>query len=141
MGTMVPGVILAGGGIPGRGSLSVASKLSIATLKAMLKQAKGGNNDKMPTKNQWFHRFLFGEYRDKEVGGRKITSRSVRASTKLGKIPLLPLLKVDGKEMCLAWHTKVMCNPGQCSQECDHVEYSEQEYAPLSQWCKDHYPK
>ena len=60
---------------------------------------------------------------------------------KLGKILKLPCSKVDGKEMCLAWHTKGMRNPGQCLRECDHVEYSEQEYAPLSQWCKDNYPK
>ena len=84
---------------------------------------------------------MFGECRDRTVGGRKITSRSVRKTIKLGKIPPLPLLKVDWKEMYLAWHTKGMCNPGQCPQEYDHVEYSEQEYAPLSQWCRDNYPR
>ena len=98
MGTMVPGVILAGGGIPG-GSLSVAPQLSVATLEATPKQVKGGNEDKVPTKNQWLHQVLFGEYRAREVVRRQITSRSLRDLIKLGKIPKLPNLKVDKKEM------------------------------------------
>ena len=111
----------------------------MATLKALLK-AKGGGS-KMPTKNQWFHQVLFGEYKDREIRGKKIASRAVREAIKEGKLPSLPLSKVDGKEMCLAWHTKGMCNLGQCPRECNHVEYSEQEYASLTQWRKDNYPK
>ena len=96
---------------------------------------------KMPTKNQWFHQVLFGIYKDREVGGKKIASRAVRGTIKERKLPPLPLSKVDGKEICLAWHMKGMCNQGKCPRECDHVEYSEQEYAPLIQWCKDNFPK
>ena len=136
---MIPGIISAGVDVPG-GSLSVASQLSVATLEALLK-AKGGRGSKMPTKKQWFHQVLFGNYRDREVGGKRLASRAVRDAIKEAKLPPLPLSKVDGKEMCLAWHTTGMCNPGQCPRECDHVEYSEQEYAPLTQWCKDNYPK
>ena len=89
---IVPGMISAGGGIPG-GSLSVVSQLSLATLEAMLKQAKGGNNGKLPTKNQWFHQVLFVKYRDRDIGGRNITSRSVRKLIRLGKIPKLPSVR------------------------------------------------
>ena len=95
----------------------------------------------MPTKNQWFHQVLFGGYKDSEVGGKKIASNAVREAIKEGKLSPLPLSKVDGKEMRLAWHTKGMCKPGQCPREYDHVEYSEQEYAQLTQWYKDNYPK
>ena len=49
-GTMIPGIISAGGSVAG-GSMSVASKLSVATLEALLK-AKGGGNSRLPTKNQ-----------------------------------------------------------------------------------------
>ena len=58
-----------------------------------------------------------------------------------GTLPPLPLSKVDGKAMCLAWHTKGMCNPGQCPRASDHVNYSVEEYGQLSTWCKTHYPK
>ena len=85
------------------------------------------------TKNQWFYQALFGKYIDREVGGRRVASRSVHDLIRLGKIPKLWCSKVDGKKMCLAWHTKGMCNPGQCLRERDHVEYSEPEYALLSQ--------
>ena len=102
-GTMIPGIISAGGEVPG-GSLGVASQLSVATLEALLK-AKGGRKSKMPTKNQWFHQVLFGEYKDREVGGKKIASRAVREAIREGKLPPLPLSKVEGKEMCLASHT------------------------------------
>ena len=56
----------------------------------------------MPTKNQWFHQVLFGIYKDREVGGKKIASRAVRDTIKEGKLPTIPLSEVDGKEMCLA---------------------------------------
>ena len=83
----------------------------------------------------------YGECKDREVGGKEIASHAVHEALKEGKLPPLPLLKVEGKEMCLAWHTKGMCNPGQCPQKCDHVEYLEQEYASFTQWFKDNYPK
>ena len=94
---------------------------------------------KYPQKKQWFNQVLFGKYRDRERGGRKITSHSVRELIKLKKTPQLPWSKMDGKEMCLAWHTKGMYNPGQCPRERDHVKYTEPEYAQLSQWYKDNY--
>ena len=50
------------------------------------------------------------------------------------------MLKMDTKEMCLACHTKGMCNMGPCPCEVDHREYLAEEYAPLLEWCKEHYP-
>jgi hypothetical protein len=47
---------------------------------------------------------------------------------------------VDQQPMCLAWHTKGMCNPA-CPRVNDHVDYTDAEYGPLSSWCSDHYPK
>ena len=57
------------------------------------------------------------------------------------KIPFLPLSKTGGTAMCLAWHTKRICNPGLCPQEVDHVEYSVEEYAILCTWFNEHYLK
>ena len=39
--------------------------------------------------------------------------------------------------MCLAWHTKGVCNEN-CPCAYDHVAYSEAEYAPMAAWCRDH---
>ena len=89
---MPPSMASAGGGTPG-GPFGDASQPSVATLNARLKQAK----EKVPTKNQWFNQDLFGAYRDREIGGKKIKSRSVRDLTKYGKIPQLPLSKEDEK--------------------------------------------
>ena len=136
--TMIPGIISAGGDVP-RDPLALHPNSAWPPSRPCSRQMGGGS--KMLTKNQWFHQVLFGIYRDREVGGKRVASRAVRDAIKEGKLPPLLLLKVDGKEMCLAWHTQGMCNPGQCPRECDHVEYSEQEYAPLNQWCKDNYPK
>ena len=96
---MIPDIVSAEEEVRG-GSLSVASQLSVATHEALLK-AKGGRESKMPTKNQWFQQVLFGEYTDREVGGKKIASRTVCESIKEGKLSPLPLSKVGGKEMCL----------------------------------------
>jgi hypothetical protein len=46
---------------------------------------------------------------------------------------------VDGNAMCLAFHVKGMCNQ-QCGRNADHVEYNGTEYAPLVEWCTEHYP-
>ena len=64
------------------------------------------------THNRWFNTGLFGTYRERVVNGKKVTSRSVCEMVGQGTIPRLPVSKVDGEAMCLAWHTKGMCNPG-----------------------------
>ena len=141
-GSTVPGLISAGGTRPGGsvGSLSQFGTYSVAQLTQMLKTAKGDPKEKVPTKNMWFRSDLFGEIRDRVVAGKKVASRAVRDMISAKKLPPLPVSKVDGGPMCLAWHTKEMCNPGQCPREADHVEYSVEEYAPLCEWCRVNYP-
>ena len=118
--------------------------MSVSALTAMLRKAKegeGGGNAKTPVKNPGFLQTLFGEIQERMRNGKRIASRAVRDMITAGTIPPLPLSKVDGQPMCLAWHTKGMCNPGSCPRAADHVVYSVEEYAPLCGWCKTHYPK
>ena len=63
-------------------------------------------------KNAGFAQTLFGEIQERMRKGKRIASRLVRDMITAGTLPPLPLSKVDGKAMCLAWHTKGMCNPG-----------------------------
>lgn len=69
-----------------------------------------------------------------------VGSCDVREKIKRGDLPPLPLSKSDGKSMCLAWHTKGICNPD-CPRAADHVVYSAEEYTPLCGWCTENYPK
>ena len=139
-GPAVPGVINAGGTVPGGSVVSHLGTYSVAQLTQMLKTAKGGEKEKLPTKNMWFCEGLFGEIRDRVVAGKKVASRAVRDLISAKKLPPLPVSKVDGKPMCLAWHTKEMCN-GDCPRAADHVEYTVEEYAPLCEWCRVNYPR
>ena len=70
---MTPNMASAGGGTPGR-PFSGASLPNVTTLNASLKHAE----EKAPTKNHWFNPDLFGAYRDRDIGGKKIKSHSVR---------------------------------------------------------------
>jgi hypothetical protein len=90
--------------------------------------------------NTQFHHALFGEIKARTVGGKTVKSRDVRDKIKRGDLPALPLLKADGKSMCLAWHTKGICNPD-CPRAADHVVYTAEEYTPLCGWCTENYPK
>ena len=85
---------------------------------------------------------LFGEYkRRKDKNNQGIKSKDIRAKIKSGDLPALPPSKVDPSiDMCLAWHTKGMCNPD-CPCARDHeAEYSNEEYRPLKSWCIANYP-
>jgi hypothetical protein len=86
-----------------------------------------------------FNESLFGEIKNRKIGSKTIRSRDVRMKIESGDIPELPPSKVDKQPMCLAWHTKGMCNPN-CPRAADHIEYSSAEYAPLCRWCSSHYP-
>ena len=58
-----------------------------------------------------------------------------------GELPPLPQSKADGKPMCLAWHTKGICNPNY-PRVVDHdATYSVDEYQPLCGWCNANYLK
>ena len=67
----------------------------------LAQDCKGGSNNKMPTKNPWFHQVLFDEYSNREVGEKRITSRSVRNSIKDQKIPCSCFQRLTGKRC--AW--------------------------------------
>ena len=150
-GSTVPGVIGPGTtAVDGSvGGVSQMGTLSVSALTAMLKQARGGGTQAnagdggkaAPMKNAGFAQTLFGEIQERMRKGKRIASRLVRDMITAGTLPPLPLSKVDGKAMCLAWHTKGMCNPGQCPRAADHVNYSVEEYGQLSTWCKTNYPK
>ncbi len=83
--------------------------------------------------NPHFNEPLFGMYKTSAL-----KAKAIRDRIKNGKIPPLPHAKNDSlKPMCLAWHTKGVCNAN-CPCLPDHVAYSVKEYAPLVAWCRDH---
>lgn len=87
----------------------------------------GGTNER--TNNTNFCATLFNAYK-----AMAVSCRSLRAKITRNEIPSLPLSKVDNQPMCLAWHTKGVCNLA-CSRRVDHVPYTNDEYQQLVQWC------
>lgn len=69
------------------------------------------------------------------------TCRDVRANigTNPGQVRALPLSRVDQKPMCLAFHTKGVCNPN-CGRIADHVAYTNAQYDSLFEWCQECFP-
>ncbi len=83
--------------------------------------------------NTNFNEMLFGTY--KTIA---LKAKAIRDKIKAGMIPPLPVSKLDGtKPMCLAWHTKRVCNTN-CPCLSNHVVYSVDEYAPMIAWCRNH---
>ena len=91
-----------------------------------------GNPDR--NNNLSFNATLFTAYKTSSV-----TCRSIRDKIRAGDLPVLPNSKVDRQVMCLAWHTKGMCNVN-CSRKADHVSYTAGEYAGLAAWCTQNFP-
>jgi hypothetical protein len=82
--------------------------------------------------NTHFNIALFGAYKS-----TSIKSVALRKKVADGTIGPLANSKVDSTiPMCLAWHTKGLCNSN-CPCACNHVVYSMMEYAPMVKWCKD----
>ena len=102
----------------------------------------GGGGDKTEP-NLNYNAGLFGEYKTRKGSdGKAVRSKDIlRAMISRGELPPLPPSKVDPSiSMCLAWHTKGMCNPG-CPCAPDHkAEYSNDEYKPMKGWCTSNYP-
>jgi hypothetical protein len=100
-------------------------------------------------KNESYNRTLFGDIPTrKDASGKTITSKWVRDEVKAGRLPALPRSKMDASiPMCLAWHSKGMCNPNTCPSKDDHVDYTPAEYTNtdpnkgLKTWCDANYPK
>ena len=102
----------------------------------------GGGGEKTSVDNTHYNEQLFGEYKKRKSGdGRAIKSKDIRKMIADGELPKLPPSKRNPLiSMCLAWHTKGMCNVG-CPCADDHkAQYSATEYQPLTQWCSAHYP-
>ncbi len=82
--------------------------------------------------NTHFNSSLFGPYKSTSV-----KSAVLRKKVADGTIGPLPMSKVDSTmPMCLAWHTKRLCNSN-CPCACDHIVYSTTEYAPMVKLCKE----
>ena len=79
--------------------------------------------------NTAFAEALFGIYK-----AMPVSCRALRQKINRNELPALPLSKVDRQPMCLAWHTKGLCNVA-CSRGADHVVYTTNEYQHLVQWC------
>lgn len=99
----------------------------------------GGNSISTTVTNDSFNASIFGEYERRQVNGRPVKCREVRYKISRGELPGLPLSKIDQSPMCLAWHTKKMCN-ADCPRGADHVHYTDAEYEQLKSWCVANYP-
>ena len=113
-----------GGGSPG------GSGERIPTPTASEAQKKGV--DKIQT-NEKFNLVLFDHFKKCSQ-----TCRERRRLIAAGKLPVLPLSRIDNDPMCLAWHTKGKCNVD-CPRKSDHVEYTAAQYSELAQWCTANY--
>lgn len=72
------------------------------------RQRGGGadeDNQQNVMNNTAFNATLFQQYKDAPT-----SSRSLRRKISNNEIPQLPSSKVDQQPLCLAWHTKGMCN-------------------------------
>ena len=101
----------------------------------------GGGGEKTSVNNPHYNEQLFGEYKKRKLDGKPVKSKDIRRMITEGDLPRLPPSKANsGITMCLAWHTKGMCNLS-CPCAADHAaQYSVAEYQPLTQWCSANYP-
>lgn len=94
----------------------------------------GGISQNTRVENPSFNVALFQSYKVMPV-----KCRDLRGKISSNVLPALPCSKVTtNRPMCLAWHTKGVCNTG-CPIVADHVAYSSGEYAELSAWCAECY--
>jgi hypothetical protein len=84
--------------------------------------------------NRYFNAELFSKYKDSPM-----SCRILRLRIRNNEVPALPKSKVDNNDICIAWHCKSMCNVN-CGRKADHVQYTEEEYAPLIEWCAANFP-
>jgi len=83
--------------------------------------------------NTHFNQVLFGTYKSSSIKSKTLRDKIAR-----NELPPLPPSKVNAsKPVCLAWHTKGQCN-SLCPHTADHIAYSDEEYAALATWCREH---
>ena len=127
---------------PGRGRIIPPGEIN-------LPGASADADGKKVVKNGFYNTALFGDIPNrKDASNKTITSKSVRDMVTAKTLPALPVSKMDASiPMCLAWHSKGMCNPKTCPSAPDHVLYTDAEYQNpdetkgLKTWCDSHYPK
>ena len=97
----------------------------------------GGSNQNERVDNTAFNTSLFLSYKESAV-----KCKELRKKIKEEKLEKLPdsKLGIPDLKMCLAWHTKGMCNTG-CPMKADHVAYTADELAPMVTWCANNYHK
>jgi hypothetical protein len=125
--------------VPSIGSTSAGSSVSGLTLPtsmggtAKAGATAAGKGVESCVENTNFNETLFGTYKTSAL-----KAKAIRDKIKVGTILPLPVSKLDGtKPMCLAWHTKGVCNTN-CPCLSNHVVYSVDKYAPMIAWCRNH---
>lgn len=97
-----------------------------------------GDKKSTQLKNPHYNEELFGEFRDrKRKNGKQIPLGDWKKEA-IARNPL-PKSKYGLPSMCLAWHSKNVCNAN-CKLIGDHKPYSAAEYQPLLQWCTENWP-
>jgi hypothetical protein len=128
-----------GGSLPSLGATSTSTGSTISSVtfpspaSPPLPAAATVSSASSRVTNEKFNEALFGSYKT-----NALKAKAVRDKVKAGTIPPLPTsIRDSSKPMCLAWHTKGVCNEN-CPCAYDHVAYSTTEYAPMAAWCRDH---
>jgi hypothetical protein len=118
--------------VPSVGGTSAGSSVSGLTLPTYMGGAAKAGATAMGKgvdsciENTNFNEMLFGTYKTSAL-----KAKAIRDKIKAGTIPPLPVSKLDStKLICLAWHTKGVCNTN-CPCLSDHVVYSVNKYAPM----------
>jgi hypothetical protein len=98
----------------------------------------GGSDETKATNtrldNTHFNSSLFGTYKPTSVKSAALHKKDADAD---GTISPLPMSKIDSTmPMCLAWHTKGLCNSN-CPCACNHIVYSTMKYTPMVKLCKE----
>ena len=78
-----------------------------------------------------------GDSRFADIAARGIPARVVKAKIRTGDLPVPR--DARGRQRCLAWTVKGVCNT-RCSQASDHrMDHTDDEQNDFLQWCQTHY--
>jgi hypothetical protein len=100
--------------------------------------AKDPKGENTTVYNEKFNSVLFEKFKTSAKKSKDLRDRIAKKT-----LPVLPKSRADGEAMCLAWHSKGMCNT-KCPRTADHMEYSADQYSVkdgLVDWCEKNYEK
>ena len=97
-----------------------------------------GDKKSTQLKNPHYNEELFAQFRDRKKSNGKQIPLGDWKKEAIARNPL-PKSKYGLPSMCLAWHSKNVCNAN-CKLLGDHKPYSAAEYQPLLQWCTENWP-